>query len=333
MNTSRPVAGSLEALLERGTDRRVMAATDSKSGALLESVELDGQRHVIKHLHVDDDWIMRSTGDIGCRPLQVWRSGLLDQLPDCIEHAVVGAAEGEGRNGWGAALLMRDVSDHLVPPGDEPVSLEQHLGFMDHMAAMHAGFWGWKDEVGLCPPMHRYLEFSPESMALEEHRGWPDPVPPMIVDGWKQVAVSAGPTGAAVAALARNPAPLVDALAEMPQTFLHGDWKMGNLGTLPDGRTILLDWATPGRGCDPAELAWYLALNSARLPQSKEAAIDAYRASLERHGFRTESWWSEALDLALLGAMVWFAWEKVLHGPGPELSWWVQRAAAGLRRL
>ena len=139
---TRPVATSVDALLAGATSRQPMEATDSKSGARFERVVIDGQPLVVKHLHVDDDWIMRSSGDVVGRPLLVWRSGLLDQLPDCIDHAVVGAAAGLGRNGWGAALLMHDVSAWLVPPGDHPVPLDQHLGFMDHMAALHAGFWG-----------------------------------------------------------------------------------------------------------------------------------------------------------------------------------------------
>lgn len=330
--TERPVASSVEELLSGASARVAMSASDSKSGASFERVEVGGTPHVVKHLHVDDDWIMRSTGDVRSRPLSVWRSGLLDALPPCIDHAVVGAATGLGRNGWGAALLMRDVSPHLVPPGDDPVSLEQHLGFMDHMAAMHATFWGWQDTIGLCPPMHRYLEFAPASMALEELRGWPDPVPPIVVEGWGRVPSACGAIGVAITELVHDPSPLVDAMAALPQTLLHGDWKMGNLGSLPDGRTILLDWASPGQGCAPAELAWYLSLNAARLPHSKEASIEAYRSALQSHGVATETWWTEALDLALLGAMVWFAWEKVLVG-GPELSWWLDRAAAGLKRL
>ena len=58
-------------------------------------------------------------------------------------------------------------------------------------------------------------------------------------------------------------------LAATPVTFLHGDWKMGNLGTHPDGRTILLDWAYPGSGPACWDLCWYLALNRARLPETK----------------------------------------------------------------
>ena len=68
--------------------------------------------------------------------------------------------------------------------------------------------------------------------------------------------------------------PLVDALATTPTSFLHGDWKMGNLGIGADGRTILLDWTYCGAGPVCHELGWYLALNRARLPESKEATID-----------------------------------------------------------
>jgi hypothetical protein len=65
---------------------------------------------------------------------------------------------------------------------------------------------------------------------------------------------------------------------------LPGDWKLGNLGAHPDGRTILLDWTLPGAGPACWELCWYLALNRARPPEPKEAVIDRFRAALEHHG-------------------------------------------------
>jgi Phosphotransferase enzyme family len=329
----RPVAASIEELLRGATERRTMSTADSKSGARFERVWIDGEPHVIKHLHVDDDWIMRSTGDLGCRPVQVWQSGILDQVPDSIDHAVVGAAAGLGRNGWGAALLMRDVSASLVPEGDGPVPLDQHLTFLDHMAALHATFWEWTDTVGLAPPHHRYLEFSPDGVSLEEQRGWPDPVPPLIVEGWQRLDAIGGPVAGPVIDLARDPSPLVGALSTAPQTLVHGDWKLGNLGRRPDGRTVLLDWAVPGQGSPAADLAWYLAINAARLPQTKEATIAAYRASLESHGVATAGWWDRALALSLLGGVVLFGWEKALGGPGAELAWWLDRGAEGLGRL
>ena len=328
----RPVARSLAELLAGAETREALHSTDSKSGARFERVTIGGERFVVKHLHVDDDWIMRSTGDLGCRPLRVWQSGLLDRIPPVLDHAIVGVAAGEGRNGWGAALLMHDVADWLVPAGDDPVSLEQHLRFLDHMAALHATFWGWTDTVNLLPPIHRH-PFKPEYMSLEGRRGWPDAVPKLIIEGWERFATIAGPLAEPVAQLVHDPTPLVDALLRGPQTFLHGDWKMGNLGSHPDGRTILLDWAMPGQGCGPLDLAWYLALNRARLPHAKEEAIDAYRRSLEGHGIATAGWWEAVIELSLLAGVVWFGWEKALGGPGSELGWWLARASDGLRWL
>ena len=158
-------------------------------------------------------------------------------------------------------------------------------------------------------------------------------MPRLIVDGWERYPALAPDVADGVLALAADPSPLTEALHTCPRTFLHGDWKMGNLGSRPDGTTVLLDWAVPGEGCPTVELAWYLALNTAKLPQSKEESAEAYRAALASLGIATEPWWDRALDLALLAGSVWFGWEKALGGPGPELTWWAERAQAGLNRL
>src|SRR5205085_3518986 len=104
---------------------------------------------------------------------------------------------------------------------------------------------------------------------------------------------------AAAMALANDPTPLVQALAETPQTLVHSDWKGGNLGRHPDGRTILLDWAFPGAGAGCRDLAWYLAVNCDRLPSSKEHAIQLYRDALERQGIPTTGWFDRQLALSL----------------------------------
>lgn len=324
-------AASLDELLAGATERQAMKTADSKSGALFERVTIGGEAFVVKHLHADDDWIQRVTGDLGCRPAMLWRAGLLDDLPACLDHAIVGVATGLGRGGYGAALLMRDVHEWLVPEGDDPVPLEQELRFLDHMAALHAHFWGWADEWDLQPPTHRYLYFSAVNLSTELSRPEVEAVPRIATDGWERFTVLS-PIAADVFELRAAPWPLVDALGALPQTFLHGDWKMGNLGSHPDGRTILIDWATSGRGNGASELAWYLALNAARLPHSKEDAIDAYGASLRAHGIDTVGWFDAAVDLALLGGLVQFGWEKALGDRG-ELAWWEDRARAGLARL
>jgi hypothetical protein len=324
----------VDELIYGATDRRPLVAGDAKSGARLERVVIDGERFVLKHLHPDDDWTMRGFGDLGCRPVEVWSSGLLDALPSVIDHAVVGAARGFGRNGWGAVLLLRDVGPHLVPEGTAPVPLDTHRQLLDHLAELAAAFW--EVDPGGLPELlsleSRYTAFGPGWLLAEEARGFPDAVPQIAQHGWARFAERVpADVGALVDDLRHDVDPLVVALRRTPHTFLHGDWKMGNLG-VTGGRTILLDWTYPGIGPVGHDLAWYLALNRDRLAEDKEASIAAVRGGLERRGVSTEGWWEQQVSLCLLGALVQFGWEKAL-GDDTELSWWCERGREGARWL
>lgn len=331
------VAPSVADLLGREVHGEPLAHSDGKSGARLERVTVDAQRYVLKHLHRADDWTMRATGDIDCRPITVWRHGLLDALPACIDHAVVGAAWDDRPGRPGAVLVMRDVGPWLVPEGDDEIPLEQHLAFIDHMAQLHAMFWGWHDPIGLLPLTSRLLIFGPHLAETERARGGTDLVPTRLVpDGWERFAQRAPDAAEVIFALHDDPTPLVTALEATPQTLVHGDWKAGNLGSRPDGRTILLDWAVPGTAPACADIAWYICVNRARLPRSKEATLHAYRDALERHGIDTDGWWERQCALALLSTLVLFGWEKALSDDpeaAAELAWWQTRALEGARNL
>jgi hypothetical protein len=329
----REAVSSIDELISGASSRQPLGGTDGTSGATLERVVIDGERFVLKQLHVDDDWTMRGFGDLGCRPVRLWTTGILDALPPSIDHAVVGAAVGLGRHGWGAALLLRDVGEQLVPEGDDPIDLDQHRRFLDHLADLSVAFWGWEDDLDLLPVSCRYTAFNPYWLRAEEARGWPVPVPRIADEGWERFAERCPRVVRdAVTALRHDIDPLVAALADTPAAFLHGDWKLGNLGSHPDGRTILLDWTYPGAGPPLHDLAWYLALNAARLPESKEDAIEALRASFDGRGIDTATWWEAQLDLCLLGGLVQFGWEKAL-GDEDELTWWCERAERGVDRL
>jgi hypothetical protein len=332
--TSRTAAASVEELVAGADRREPFHMADGKSGSSFERVEIDGERYVLKVMHVDDDWIARSLGDLACRQVTVWTAGLLDALPPSIDHAVVGAARGFGRNGWGAALLMRDVGEHLVPEGDDVVPAEQHAAFLDRMAELSARFWGWRDAVGLTPPTIRWSFCGPGMLVCEQERGWPHHVPVLAERGWRAFGERVpADVAAAVAAVRNEPALLADAVAATPSTFVHGDWKMGNLGSRPDGRTVLIDCAYPGEAPACHELGWYLATNRQRLPETKEDAIVRFRRALAGHGVDVDGgWWDAQLDLCLLGTVVQFGWEKAL-GDDDELGWWTDRAREGARRL
>ena len=321
--TPRETVDSVDDLLPRQTglsvQRQPMKTADSLSGSSFERLEVGNERFVVKHLHVDDDWVARTTGDLTCRPLQCWRSGLLDALPTCIDHAIVGVAGGLGRDALGAALLLRDVGDNLVVNG--PLTLAQHEQFVQHMAELHATFWGWEDTVGLQPLGNRLFMLTPTTTDVEARLKGDDVVPPLIRPGWRHLLADAPVSGGLAWDLLADPAPILRPLSRGPQTFIHGDWKAGNLGVTPQGRTILLDWALPGQGPGLLDLAWYLAVNCDRLPESKEVTLSRYRKALEARGISTDGWWEEQVGLALIFGFVQMGWSK----QGEELEWWDQK--------
>ena len=322
------VAGSVDELLAGATD---VTEIDSagKSGALLEHATISGEPFVVKYLDPSTDWTMRAAGLDTSPTLVLWERGILAELPDCLNQPIVGVAQ----EGGVTVLLMRDVGDWLVPVSDDPISLDQHLRFLDHMAAMHASFWDTKLDIDVVDSRTRYLELSPQTAEREAALGYDHPLPRLIGEGWPMLADVAPTAASIVTPLANEPEPLIQALADGPQTLVHGNWKLDNLGTDPQQRTIVLDWELPGRGPALSDLTWYLSINCRRLPHSNEDAIDAYRDALERHGIATEPWWSAQLGLCLLGTLVQFGWEKAFAGYDDELAWWEARAVEGATLL
>ena len=332
MNSSPWVADTLDELVAGATDRTPVRTSDAKSGARFERLLIDGEPHFLKVLSAADDWIMRVTGNTTYWEFQCWRAGLYAACPPVIDPAVVGMSlEGSGPHAR-LAILMSDRGADLVPPGDDPIPVSQHATFLDHMAAMHASFLGWTDQLGLYDPASRFLFFAPDTIAPELTQ--PDvPGPIAVADqGWRRLPERAPRLAELVAEVHRDPSALAEALRGTPQTFVAGDWKLGNLGLRADGRTVVLDWAYPGEAAPCWDLTWYLAINAARTPISKEATIAAYRDRLEAHGVDTSDWWERQLGLSLLGMAAVFAWEKAV-GSDDELAWWAEAATAGARWL
>lgn len=326
------IAAGIAELTEDATSRVAVLPGDARSGSTFEWLEIGGVRHLLKTVSHRTDWIMRVTGDVDQRTYRLWCSGLMHDLPGNLDHAVVAMA----RDGTGPdaviGILMRDVSAALVQEGDAVVPLAQHRAFLDHLAALCARFAGWHDALGLTSMARRLRFFAPDVLAPELARPDTHAVVEVAARGWDRLAAIAPEVRAVCADVHRRPDRLADALARTPQTFLHGDWKMGNLGSHPDGRTVLLDWAYPGAGPPCWDLAWYLALNRARLPEPKEDAAETFRAALTRHGMDPGDWFDHQLALCLLGITATFGWEKAL-GPEDELDWWARACERGVRAL
>jgi hypothetical protein len=330
--TAHRVAASLDELVAGATDRVEVRSPDAKSGAHFETLVIDGAPHFLKVLSAEDDWIMRVTGNDSHWELKVWQAGLYAATPPVIDHTVVGMAlEGTGRSAR-LAILMTDCHADLVPPGDDVVPAQHHADWIDHMATMHAHFLGWEDHLGLQELSRRWLFFAPDTIAPELEAA-DVPVPIAVAHrGWQDLPERAPRLHDLVTAIHHDPDSLTHALRGTPMTFVAGDWKLGNVGHRPDGRTILIDWAYPGEAPPCWELVWYLALNRARLPESKEATIERYRSRLEAHGVDTTGWWERQLGLSVVGMAAVIAWEKAV-GDLAELEWWERAALDGARWL
>ncbi|HWB67781.1 MAG TPA: phosphotransferase, partial [Mycobacteriales bacterium] len=172
---------------------------------------------------------------------------------------------------------------------------------------------------------------TPLTAAIETARPDCAEVPRAIAAGWVALDEALPDAARLARSIAAEPWLLVDALDATPQTFVHGDWKLGNLGSRPDGRTILLDWQWPGTGPACVDPAWYLAVNCDRLPESKEDAIERYRQALQDRGIDTSGWFDRQLSLCLLGGFVQLGWNKT-HDEA-ELHWWADRAIAAAATL
>jgi len=229
------VTASVEELLAEATQREAWKNSDSLSGSRLERVTIAGEAFVVKYTCVDDDWIMRATGDLHCRQLTLFASDVLDSLPHVIDHTIVACAPYFSARGHrGAAFLMRDVSADLVPEGSAAIDLELHRRFLSHMAQMHAAYIDFTDGADLFPLAHHYVSLTPTMAALEAARGGMDPVPPAVAAGWSAMQSQHPREARTLLDLAVDPSPLVGALAVGRQTLIHSDWKLGNLGSTPD---------------------------------------------------------------------------------------------------
>jgi len=318
-------------MLAGAIHREPLAASDGRSGSLLERVTLaDGEAVVVKHARAASDWIMRATHDDGGRVATLWSSGLLRRVPAVIEHAIL-AVERDG-DGW--LVVMRDLSAALLPDAAR-LSRTRSRRVLEAAAALHAAF---RDQppVALCSLADRYGFLSPATARREA--GGPDQVPKLIARGWERLPeLLPADVAEAVLAVAERPEPFAAELARFPATLVHGDLKLGNVGFLGE-RVVLLDWGTQTGWAPPAvEVVWYLAVNASRIDATREQVLDDFRAAEgERHD-------EDALRLALLGGLVHLGWDKALHATGhpdpavrawerADLDWWTARARDALER-
>jgi hypothetical protein len=303
------------------------------SGSSLASMEHGGERYILKHMRAADDWLMRATADPSCREAQFAASPLLDRLPDRVRTPALGAA----RDGDGWLLLMRDISPLMVP--DDGVVAPPVLDVILRAAAdLHAQFWD--DSLAGARPWltgtrERLLMLSPATGAALAADG----VAFGIVPGWQAFGRRASREAAQLAArLFADLTPLLDVLDSLPATLVHGDLKFGNAG-IEDDTLWLIDWALAARAPVALEVAWFLGVNSSRLPWTLDETLDRYARLLESAlgaaRFEAAAWERQRAAVAVCGLLM-YGWGKALDaeaGRPDELAWWCEGAVAGAGAL
>lgn len=268
----------------------------------------------------------------------MWRAGLMERMPASVDHTIV-AVEEQG-DGW--SVFMHDRSVVLLR-ADRRLDRSSVAHVLGAMAEMHRTFWD--EPADLCSIEDRYHLLSPRTISRELAAGH-------SADGltrgweafWEHVP---GDVADVIRPLVDDPIPLANQLRTCPQTLIHGDLRLDNLG-LTDAGIVLLDWGERSGIASPAvELMWFLGFDALRLDCTREEVVSDFRSLYgDRVGDRT-------MDLAFVGGLVHLGCHfglgllghspTISHLPGDaaakraaaeeELDWWLRKVEDSLGKV
>jgi hypothetical protein len=315
---------------------------DGWSGAALTLLERGGDRFILKRDSAARDWIAQATAD-GPILREAWFAAYGPALPTPVRKPYLGV----GVEGDEFGMLMPDLSGVLFD-WNAPISGELLERVLSGLALLHAVPWmvsGALDGGLWCPLRERVTLICRAS--LERAGPARDAVGERILPGWDAFDRHA-PSAARdlIDALGRDPEPLLDALALMPQTLIHGDLKLANVGVSPDGAIDLVDWQMVSVAPVGVELGWFLVANVASLPVRPEEILARYEAKLRQAwvGADPTPDWDEQVDAAMLVGLLLRGWRKgydaearITHASGTsasdDLAWWCDRAVEAAGRI
>ena len=330
----RPVAASVDELLDGA---RRLGRPHARRRPVVRRVRAGrGRRRAVPRevrATPTRDFTMRVSGDIGCRPRRVWAAGLMDVVPERIDHATLGRRP-LGPHGWGAALLMRDVGPQLVPVGDEPVTEAAHLGFLDGIAALSPGHVGLDRRPRAAPaPLPLGVLRRRRRSTVRPRSASPRPSPAS-----PPRAGTASPRGRRPTCATRS-APSGSTRPRCPRRSStrrrRSSTATGSSATSAPGPTDGWCCSTgPTRAGAPWPTSWPGTWRSTRpgfppgtrrsRPSPTSGPPSSATASTPTAGGTASS------SCACSARLVQFGWEKA-YGDDDELGWWVDRAREGLR--
>ena len=242
------------------------------SNASIARVTLGEQRFVLKRTTPARDWTACRSGDARGREALLLADGDCAGVWDVFDCPYVAYEIGEGE----IALMMRDLTAHLLPDTRTPLRDEQQTAILGAIARLHARFWDWRAPAGpWLARVENYCDLLPPSYDCAL---LPSPLREHVRGGW--AAAMARVPGEVAEKLTRPGCEWARQWDDLPKTLLHGDVKVANFAIVGDDRVAAFDWAMCGVGPCSVDLGWYLAVNASRLAGTKEDVIKRYRALL-----------------------------------------------------
>ncbi|HVK20214.1 MAG TPA: phosphotransferase [Actinokineospora sp.] len=291
------------------------------SGArIYRRADQEGAPFVLKVTSTHTDWIMRATSDQRCREAVLANSSRVGA--DQVTSPAIGSAQ----DGAVFSILMRDISEYLLP--NEPLTHAQLGTTLLGMGRLHSAAPPIELDIPWCSTKDRLTLFMPDPEKLADFRIAGD-----ILRGWELFFEYAPTTiGNLVRSLFDDMSPVERALGLLPNCLLHGDLKLDNIGIRPDGTLSLIDWSMPMIAPAAIELGWFLAMNSRVLPVSLDEAMAAYTSysTIDRRSHELHQAMTVLCGILIRG------WRKALDaaaGEPAEFHWWCERASSAAKVL
>ena len=317
---------------------------DGWSGATLSLLRRgDGDRFVLKRDSLARDWIAQATDD-GPILREAWFAAHGPTLPSPIRAPYLGA----GVDGHEFGILMPDLTGVLFD-WDAPISVEDLDRILGGLAEFHGYPWsvpGVLESGPWCPIPERLTLIC--RATLERPGAARDAVGERILPGWDAFDRRApSESRELIHSLGDDPRPLVDALATMPSTLIHGDLKLANVGIEPGGTIDLVDWQMVTVAPVAVELGWFLVSNVASLPFPPDDVLTRYHAATVNQGVAGEptvAAWQAQTDAAILVGLLLRGWRKGADAEAvltlasgvsaaDDLAWWCDRALEAAGRI
>jgi hypothetical protein len=312
-------------ILDGARDRRPFTAEGGRTGAAFEQAVLaDGTPVIIKHIR-PDDWMMTVAGGVSYLA-RLWETGVFERMPASIDHTMIAVEPSCD----GFVVVMRDVGDSVLVEG-QVLSRAENRRILESMDAMYREFWD-AGPLG-CTVAEHVGVFSPN--VLDKLGEVDTPVPELMKRGWSMFGdVAPRDVADVMYGLIADPEPLITELSLRPQTLIHGDLRLHNMGLTQD-RVVLLDWELVGTAPPAIEFGWYLIISASRIDATREQITDDFR---QVSGDRFDA---RGLELGMIAALLFLGWNKaidIVENPDEairaqeraDLDWWVSRVRTAL---